>query len=158
MENTINRLSKDLQFIANNVDSIAIPYLKELEGSIKNRIHNLGKDSNGAVIGIRGKRQGKYSPGYERVKAIAVNRDPDNRNVYPINLQLNGDLLRQFTVGTQSGKPVLKFQTDLEATKAAAHELNYKTEIHRPSESELDDGLEVLIIGLKEFLMDHLGN
>lgn len=130
-------------------DLIEIPTLKELEGSLKQRIHNEGKDSENETIGVKGKRKGKYSPSYEKRKKEVVGED-----VYPINLQLNGDLLRGYTVGTEGGRNVLKFQDDLSKKKMARHEKSYNTEIMKPSSQELDDMKEVLItqveIALKE--------
>lgn len=145
-------LDKSLANIAENVDSVALPYLKELEGSTKQRIHNFGKDSDNNTIGSKSTRGGRYSPGYERKKGKIVGGD-----LYPINLQMKGDLMKSFTVGLELGKPVLKFQDELNAKKAGYAEKNYKTEIYKPSEDQLEDAVEVLIDGIKEFLQDSFG-
>lgn len=143
-------------------DEVDIPALKELEGSMKQRIHNKGLDSNGERIGIKGKLAGKYSPGYEKRKrdgGIIAGRSfsgTGEANLYPINLQLHGDLLKGFTVGTSGGNSVLEFQDELSRVKAGRHEDNYNTEIYRPSESEMDDFKEVYLAGFEEVLRDAL--
>jgi len=152
MNKTVAEIQKSFGAIAEKIESVALPYLKEIEGSTKQRIHNKGQDSDGNTIGIKGKRSGKYSPGYEKKKGKIVG----SGNLYPINMQLKGDLLRDFTVGLTSGKYVLKFQTELSSIKVAAAEKNYKTDIYRPSESQLDDAKEVLIEGIKDVLKELL--
>ena len=148
MSRSVNDLNKSLQLVADNIESVALPYLKELEGSTKQRVHNKGQDSDGDTIGSKGKRGGKYSPGYEKRKGKKVG----SGNLYPINLQYSGDLLREFTVGLSGGKYVLKFQTELAAIKVGAAEKNYKTDIYQPSEDQLDDAKEVLADSMKDFL------
>ena len=137
-----------------NVPSATVPYFKELEGSTKQRIHNDGMDSDGVQIGLKNSRKGSYSPGYARRKVKIVGE----ANLYPINLQLLGDLLGAFTTGTEGGKPTLKFQTENAANIAAYNEKNFKTDIYRPSRQQLDDANEVLEIGIREFLQDTIKN
>ena len=141
-------IEKTLTQFVNENDAIAIPYLKEFEGSMKQRIHNKGLDSSGQVIGTKAKRGGKYSPGYEKKKIKRVGQ----ANIYPINLQFKGDLLRSFTVGTTNDKAALRFQDESNSNKAAFNEKNFKTDIYRPSESELEDAKEVLITVVEEEL------
>jgi hypothetical protein len=148
--NAIEKITQSFFLIAENLESVSLPYLKELEGSTKQRVHNKGKDSEGNIIGIKGKNGGKYSPGYEKKKGKKVG----NGNLYPINLQYKGDLFREFTVGLESGKYVLKFQTELSSIKVAAAEKNYKTDIYKPSDDQLDDAKEVLVEGVKDFLKE----
>jgi hypothetical protein len=102
------------------------------------------------LFAIGKERAGKYSPGYERVKVKKVGAG----DLYPINMQLKGDLLREFTVGLNNGQYVLKFQTELAAIKVAAAEKNYKTDIYRPSNDQLEDAKEVLIEGVKNVLKE----
>lgn len=128
------------QYIEANSDFIEIPTLLEIERSMKMRIHNEGKDSDDNILGTKNDRKGKYSPGYERYKG----RKKGTGDMYPINLQFEGDLIKGYTVGTTNNKNVLKFQDDLSVTKAAKQELNYKTEIFRPSVDELEDAKEVM--------------
>lgn len=129
-----------------NIDSVTIPYLKELEGSIKQRLHTKGEDSSGQLIGAKNKRKGRYSPGYEKKRSKA------GKSISPIDLEYHGDLRRSFTVGTSFGKPVLEFQDKENAKKAAYNEKNFNTELFKPSDQELDDGIEVMIIGVEELL------
>lgn len=131
--------------IARQKDFIEIPALKELEGSMKQRIHNKGQDYDGTRIGIKSKRAGLYSPGYERFKAKKVGQ----ANLYPINLQLSGDLLKDYTVGKENGENVIKFQTESARLKAGVNEGRYNTEVFRPSSQELEDLKEVYLDGLK---------
>ncbi len=147
---TIEQIVSSFNNIAENVESVALPYLKELEGSTKQRIHNKGKDSEGDTIGAKSKRVGKYSPGYEKIKGKVVG----SGNLYPINLQLKGDLFRSFTVGLSQGKYVLRFQDEKNAAKAGYAERNYKVDIYRPSNDQLEDSTEVLADAMKDFLID----
>jgi hypothetical protein len=133
---------------ANRSGAIAVPYLKELEGSTKQRIHNEGKDSDGQQIGLKNERKGKYSKGYENRKKKIVGEG----NLYPINLQLKGDLLRSFTVGNENGIPVLRFQDEENANKAAYNEKNFKTDIYKPTTQQLEDAKEVMVIGIREVM------
>ena len=55
-------------------------------------------------------------------------------------------------MGLSGGKYVLKFQTELAAIKVGAAEKNYKTDIYKPSEDQLDDAKEVLADSMKDFL------
>lgn len=147
---TIGQIVESFKNIAENVESVALPYLKDLEGSTKQRIHNKGQDSEGDTIGIKSKRGGKYSPGYEKRKGKIVG----DGNLYPINLQLKGDLFRSFTVGLSQGKYVLRFQDEKNAAKAGYAESNYKVDIYRPSNGQLEDSTEVLADAMKDFLID----
>jgi hypothetical protein len=133
-------------------DYIEIPALKEGERSMKRRIHNAGQDSGGNIIGVKGKRRGLYSPGYARFKARIANP------LYPINLQLYGDLLRGYTVGKLGDRNVLQFQDEFSKKKAAWAETNYKTEIFRHSEQELEDIKEVWLLQFEDVMKDAFGN
>ncbi len=156
--NHIPNLEKLAVIAIKDIDSIHIPFLKEIEGSTKQRIHNNGKDSNGNIIGIKNKRHGRYSPGYERKK-----RKIAGEHLYPINLQLTGDLMRSFSVGKKGDKPVLEFH-DMSiypisnkfdgkpSSLAAILEKIYKTDIYRPSNEQLEDAKEVLRLGVREAL------
>ena len=141
-------------------DEVEIPALKELEGAMKQRIHNKGQDVNGDRIGIKGKLAGLYSKGYEKRKEKGGTfsgrkfAGTGAGNLYPINLQLHGDLLKDFTVGVSGGNTVLEFQTPLSAIKAARHEDTYNTVIYQPSEAELEGFKDVYIAGLEEVLRD----
>lgn len=155
-----------LKNIINNDDRIAIPYLKEIEGSTKQRIHNQGKDSNDEIIGINSKGKGRYSPGYERSKSIQLGYTKKLKKgqrktgtesyeqIYPINLQLKGDLLRAYTVGIEGDKSVLKFQDDFNSNKAAWNEKNFKTDIYRPSDEQLEDSKEILLESVQEVIRE----
>ena len=151
-------LSSIIENAVNKIQSAAIPYLKELEGSTKQRIHNKGLDSDGQIIGAKSKRGGRYSPGYEKQK-----RKKSGVELYPINLQLNGDLSRAYTVGIFANKPVLQFHRGKlypssakfdgkPASLAAIHSANYNTDIYRPSDEQLEDAKEVLIKGIEDVL------
>ena len=139
--------------LSESKDSIEIPALKECERSMKQRIHNKGTDSSGNRIGLKNKYAGKYSPGYEKRKA-KISGD----NLYPINLQLEGDLIKGYTVGSSGGKNVLQFQDDFSKRKAEFAEKNYNTEIFKPAAQELEDVKEVFLIGFEEALRDAFGD
>jgi hypothetical protein len=152
-----DQIRLQIEKIVQTTDQIAIPYLKELEGSTKQRIHNKGLDSDGKQIGLNNKRAGRYSPGYEKRKRDGGKINGKNyagsgQDVYPINLQVHGDLLRSFTVGTESGTPVLRFQDQENSNKAAYAEKNYNTDIYRPTTDQLADNEEVLRDLVKDFL------
>lgn len=146
-------ISKAYDKMSKSKDSIEIPALKECERSMKQRIHNKGTDSDGNRIGLLGARKGLYSPGYAAKKA-KISGD----NLYPINLQLEGDLIKGYTVGRSGGKNVLQFQDDFSKKKAGYAEENYKVEIFKPSAQELEDVKEVFLIGFEEALRDSFGN
>ncbi len=150
LEQVNNFVEKLQEAWINDVPGVTIPYFKELEGSTKQRIHNDGQDSDGQTIGMKNERKGKYSTGYAKRKAKIVG----DARLYPINLQLRGDLIRKFTTGTEAGKPTLKFQTQEAANIAAYNEQNFKTDIYRPSTQQMDDAKEVLEIGIRDFLQD----
>ncbi len=147
-------IDRGYQILEEKKDFIEIPALKEAERSMKRRIHNAGKDSDGGRIGIKTARAGKYSPGYEKQKEKISGAS----NLYPINLQLRGDLLKGYTVGQLDGRNVLEFQDPLSRKKAERQEKNYKTEIFRPSDQELEDVKEVLILQFEDAMRDAFGN
>jgi len=153
VERLIKAVEKGYETLERSKDSIEIPALKEAEGAIKRRIHNDGQDSEGNRIGIKSKRGGLYSKGYERRKGKIVGAG----NLYPINLQLRGDLLKGYTVGIFQGRNVLKFQDELSQKKAGWNEENYNTELFKPSQQELEDVQEVWILGFEEALRDAFG-
>lgn len=156
-------LSKIEKIFLEGFDYAATPYFKELEGSAKQRIHRDGLDSKGKLIGAKSKRKGRYSPGYEKQK-----RKRSGSNVYPINLQVDGNLSRAYTVGTSQGKPVLQFQDGSiypisskfdgkPSSLVALHESYYKTEIYRSSKQELKDAKEILRDTVREELILVIG-
>lgn len=159
-KNNIGELKNLISGIIDRIESVSIPFLKEIERSNKRRIHNKGLDSSGKdVIGRKSERRGRYSPGYEKKKR-AISGDS---NLYPINLQLSGNLLRSQTVGTEQGKPVLKFQDGRvypispgfdgkPSSLMAIHEKRYNTSIVKPSGQQMKDGGEVLKIGVDELI------
>lgn len=153
VERLIKSIEKGYEVLERSKDAIEIPALKEAEGSMKRRIHNSGQDSEGNRIGIKSKRGGLYSKGYERRKGKIVGEG----NLYPINLQLRGDLLKGYTVGQLQGRNVLEFQDDLSRKKAGRHEENYNTELFKPSQQELEDIQEVWLLGFEEALRDAFG-
>lgn len=135
----LKKIDDGIGQLIKNKDAIEIPTLMEIEGAVKQRVHNQGLDSNGVTIGVNGKNKGKYTRSYERFKARKVGED-----IYPINLELNSDLRKGYTTGTASGVNVIKFQDDLSQKKAGRHEENYKTQIFRPSLNNLEDAKEVM--------------
>lgn len=145
VEQILAKIQAGLIFIAQNKDYVEIPALKGMEGSIKRRIHNEGKDSNGDTIGIKGKRGGRYSPAYEKFKKKITGTE----NLYPINLQLDGDLIKGYGVGVNNGKNVIDFLDELSKKKIEKHETNYKTEIIKPSASDLEEFKMIYINRLK---------
>ena len=80
-KNNINQFSELVSDIIENIESVSIPFLKEIERSNKRRIHNKGLDSNNVTIGRKSKRKGRYSPGYEKKKRVVSG----DSNLYPIN-------------------------------------------------------------------------
>ena len=144
--------------ISEKKGEIEIPALKELEGAMKQRIHNKGLDSNGDKIGIKGALLGKYTKAYERRKTKGGNFNKrryagsGEEHIYPINLQLHGDLLKDFTVGVKDGVNVLEFQTELAAKKVERHETTYKTKIYEPSKKDQEGFREVLLTQVGEVL------
>jgi hypothetical protein len=155
---TLDTILARLTFvIQQNNDDIELPALKELEGSMKQRIHNKGQDSDGKRIGLNSKRKGLYTKSYEKKKrdgGIIGGRiyAGSGGNLYPINLQLHGDLLKDFTVGISRGRNVLQFQTSIATKKAERHEKSYNTAIYKPSEDELEGFKDVLVISVGEVL------
>lgn len=151
-------LKKVNLIIKDKKDEIEIPALKELEGAMKQRIHNKGLDSNGDKIGMRGALQGKYTKAYERRKEKGGKFNKryyagsGEEHIYPINLQLHGDLLKEFTVGVKDGVNVLEFQTELAAKKVERHETTYKTKIYEPSKKDQEGFKDVLLLGVGEVL------
>lgn len=143
-------------------DEIEIPTLKELEGAMKQRIHNKGQDSKGERIGINSKLKGLYTKGYERKKrdgGVFNGRSyagSGDTHIYPINLQLHGDLMKEFTVGVKNGLNVLEFQTDLARKKVERHEKSYNTVIYKPSDEELEDAKEIMRIGVRTVLRKYV--
>lgn len=147
----LDKLGETLQAAAASImanrDFIEVPTLLEIEGAVKQRVHNNGTDSGGSRIGLKNSRAGKYSPGYEKRKEKIFGND-----VYPINLYLTGDLQRGYTTGKEGGKNVIKFQDELSRKKAGWAEDNFKVEIFRPSEGELKDAESVLKAGVSAVL------
>jgi len=145
-------------------DEVTIPYLKEIEGSTKQRIHNEGKDSNEQTIGLKSKHGGRYSPGYEKKK-----HKQQGEHFKGINLQLTGKLKDSYTVGVEENKPVLKFHDDpvypssskfdgTPSSLVVIHSANYNTELYKPSDQEMEDAKEVLLLGIKAVLKKGFAN
>ena len=139
-----------------------------MEGAMKQRIHNKGLDSVGDRIGMKTNRAGfdvarlgKYTKQYERRKenggkiggrVYAGSGD----NIYPINLQLHGDLMKDFTVGIDDGRSVLHFQSELSPKIVEKQEKNYNTVIYKPSENEKEGFKDVLLEGVGEVFKKYL--
>lgn len=143
------RLENAIEKIYHSKDEVEIPCLKEVERSIKRRIHNEGKDTNGDQIGIKGKRGGKYSPAYEKFKMKIV-----GDSIYPINLQLYGDLIKGYGVAVKNGSNVICFLDELSELKMTKMEKLYKTDIIRPSNEDLDNLKEIYLTRLKNVLIN----
>lgn len=154
LKNLEQAIIKGYEVLEKRRDFIEIPALKEAEGSMKQRIHNLGKDSDGRRIGLNNKRAGKYSPGYEKRKIKIVGAN----NIYPINLQLKGDLIKGYTVGRSGERNVLEFQDELSRKKAGWAEENYKTELFKPSDQELEDIKEVWLLQFEDAMNEAFGD
>lgn len=178
-----SKIEMAFEVLAREKDSIEIPALKECEGSMKQRIHNRGQDSDGNRIGIKGKNKGLYSKPYEKYKLEALGykkvrgyttksgKDVESfyrrkvkddsgygGNLYPINLQLRGDLSKNFTVGVKNETNVLEFQDELSAKKVERHEKSYNTDIYKPSQSEIEGVRDVYILGFKKALEEAFSN
>lgn len=153
LDQLASKLEMAFEVLAREKDSIEIPALKECEGAMKQRIHNRGQDSDGNRIGIKGKNKGLYSKPYEKYKEKI-----SGGNLYPINLQLRGDLLRSLTVGKTSETNVLEFTDELATKKVERHENSYNTEIYRPSQSEIEGVRDVYIAGFKKALEKAFSN
>lgn len=161
LEDTVDlALKRVAHVMTTRRDAFEIPALKELEGAMKQRIHNKGKDVTGERIGVKGRLAGKYSPAYERRKkagGVFNGRrfaGTGEANIYPINLQLHGDLMKGFTVGDLSGQNVLEFQDELSRTKAGRHEEEYNTVIYKPSDDELEGFTEVWLDQFEDVLKE----
>lgn len=156
----IEDLTNHLELAAKSIDKIRLPYMKEMEASTKDRIHNLGLDSDNKKIGLKSKRKGRYSPGYAKRKRKAEDK---------INLRDEGELMRAYTVGQEHGEAVLKF-TDVvtyksgkgfdgkPASLAEIHSVTYNTDIYRPSNEQLKDNEEVIEINLRKVLKNALNS
>ncbi len=136
------RLDEVANAIARNKDKIEIPPLLEIEGAMKQRIHTNGIASNGTQIGD------KYSRGYERFKGRKVGQG----DLYPINLQLEGDLIKGYTTGNKGGENVLMFQDSFSRDKAGWNEENYNKDIFKPTVQEIEDGGEIFISEVRDVL------
>lgn len=138
-----DRIDEVFSAIAKNKDRIEIPPLLEIEGAMKQRIHNNGISSDGTAIGD------KYSRGYERFKGRKVGQG----DLYPINLQLEGDLIKGYTTGNKGGENVLMFADDFSRDKAGWNEKNYNKVIFKPSEVEVEDGGEIFQSQVRDVLV-----
>lgn len=118
-------LSKIVKDLDESLDSCSIPALKDIEQGMKRRIHNRGNATDGSPIG-------QYSPSY------ANKRRQRGRQTSRVDLEFEGDMRRDLTVGVTGSEPTLGFKNDFENLKARSHEDRYKTEIYTPSESEIN--------------------
>ena len=108
-----------------SLDECEIPALKDIEQGMKRRIHNRGNATDGTPIG-------QYSLPY------AKRRREAGRQVRRVDLEFEGDMRRDLTVGTSGKENVLGFKNKFENLKAASHEERYGKEIYTPSESEIN--------------------
>ncbi len=150
-------IEKKLTEFKENSDVIAVPYLSNYQGAITERIHSRGLNSNDQIIGINASRNGKYSPGYERLKKKGgiINKKfyrGSGELIYPINYEVHGELKRQFLVQESNGKAYLGIRTEEQQKIAGYLEKYYKNEVYKPTESELEDAKEVLITVVEEEL------
>jgi hypothetical protein len=87
-----------------------ISSLKRVEGLVKLRVHNKGRNSEDTQIGT-------YSPGWAKV------RRSRGKQVNFVDLQFEGDLIRGYSVGIHEGDNAFGFTSELE--KRAKMEAKY---------------------------------
>ena len=143
IDQLFDKLDDVFNAIARNKDQIEIPPLLEIEGAMKQRIHTDGIASDGTQIGD------KYSRGYERFKGRKVGQG----DLYPINLQLEGDLIKGYTTGNKGGENVLMFQDTFSRDKAGWNEENYNKPIFKPAPQEIEDGGEIFQSQVRDVLI-----
>lgn len=158
---TIAQVSPEIegnfQCIEDRRDEFELPALFELEGAMKLRIHTDGLDSENQKLGLKNRRGGLYSKGYEKLKSEGGkiggrSFSGAGSNVYPINLFVFGDLARGYSTGKKGGSSVIAFNSTDAHDKAIYAENNYNTEIFKPTETELQDMEAVLKQGIDEVL------
>jgi hypothetical protein len=148
LDNIVKQILIDLDRFIDARDEFEIPALKRLEGDVKFRIHNEGLASDGTKIGAR------YSSIYEKFKAQIVGTG----NLYPINLELYGDLRKSLTTGVEGGLNVMGFQDDVNRKKAAVNETRYRKDIYKPSGSEVQDMGETLALQIRDVIIRSFRN
>ena len=89
-----------------------ISALKRVEGLMKNRIHNRGQNSEDTSIGT-------YSVGW------AKKRKAKGRQVAYVDLQVEGNLIRGYSVGIFEGQNALGFTSELYPLIREKQEENY---------------------------------
>lgn len=157
LDDALEKIEQSFVCIQREKDKIEIPALKEIERSMKVRIHTKGKDSFGDDIGKNSKRKGRYSPGYEKRKREGFTDSRGRRyagtnDLYPINLELFGDMRRSYSVFSLRGQNVMGFQDDFQKMKADKMGEYYRTSIFRPSKQELEDSKEVFVKQIESVL------
>jgi len=98
---------------------------KRLEGLMKRRIFNEGKDSKSSLIG-------RYKS--KKWKSI---RSKKGRQIEKVDLQFTGDLFRSFKTLRDGDSVVLAIVNDRDALKAEGNEERRKKTIFEPTEEEL---------------------
>lgn len=108
------------------VEAVQIPLMKTLEGSIKKRIHNKGKDTEEQFIFNK-----KYSRQHAKKRA-ALGRRTDL-----VDLQLEGDLFKSFQTIIKGNEAQLGFVDEQQALIAEVHEQRNDEEIWTPTDNDL---------------------
>ncbi len=129
---TINQVNLNIGkaekcFTGANKKKIQFPLLKLAEGLEKYRIFNEGKSSDGSAIGK-----------YKSARYAAYRTSRGRQTAYK-DLQVEGDLLRALTVGTNGNDFVLGFATDKARLIGAAQETQTGKKIWQPTDSEIKD-------------------
>lgn len=117
-------------------------------GTMRERIHEQGKDANGSNIGV-------YSVDYMKIRA-KNNRTSDKKVILSLTRQMESD----FTLGVNNTEPTklpngygIGWKNQLNADKAGYLEIRYKKKIFAMTNKERSDAIKIV----QEFSKRNIG-
>ena len=136
----INIREAEKCFAGQNKRDIQFPVLKLQEGNSKARIFNEGKASDNTSLGA-----------YKNARYKAFRQSIGRQTGYK-DLEVFGDLRRNFTVGTNGDDIVLGFATDKARLIAVGQEQQTGKEIWKPTKEEINDIKKAAVKRIRECL------
>jgi len=144
IEQVFAKMERGFDCLEENLDEIALPVMKALEGAMTQRIHNEGKKSDGSSIGTYSARYAKY-------------RQSKGRQTGYVDLEDTSTLRSALQTGEVNGKPVLMLNPNVGYEKsskrakeiAGYHEEHYG-ELYKPTNEEMDEVKEIVKLQLKK--------
>lgn len=142
IDEVITKMERGFDCLEKNLDAVALPAMKSLEGAMGQRIHNDGKKSDGSSIGEYSARYAKY-------------RQSKGRQTGYVDLEDTSTLRSALQTGEVNGKPVLMLNPNVgyeksskRAKEIAGYHEDHYGEIYKPTKDEMEEVKEIIKLQL----------